>query len=138
MKMENTLGYLVTSLYRDFMDFSNEKLQAWGLSRGLLFFILYIGKHPYCSPGRLASDLHMDTGHTTRSIDKLQKNGFVIREKNKEDKRSYVLYLTPKGEEVFKLSYTLFEQWDNQLSNGLAKEEVEEIKQLLTKILQHK
>ena len=48
--MFDTFAYLITSLRKDFTEFCNEKLQEMGLTQGLLFFILYAGKHPQCSP----------------------------------------------------------------------------------------
>lgn len=59
--MFDTFAYLITSLRKDFTEFCNEKLQEMGLTQGLLFFILYAGKHPQCSPKELTEALHMDT-----------------------------------------------------------------------------
>ena len=65
--MFDTFAYLITSLRKDFTEFCNEKLQEMGLTQGLLFFILYAGKHPQCSPKELTEALHMDTGYCARS-----------------------------------------------------------------------
>lgn len=136
--MDKTLSYFITMLYKHFSTFCNEKLQEIGLSQGLIFFILYIGKNPNCSPGKLSSDLNLDTGHTTRSIDKLQQSGFVIREKNATDKRAYVLNLTEKGEAAFKLSYDLFNQWDDELMEHLSQDEKIHLISSLSQLIPYK
>ena len=45
-----TLSYYSTIFYRSFAAFTGEQLQAVGLNFGLLFFVIYVGKHPGCSP----------------------------------------------------------------------------------------
>ena len=132
--MYEYLSYFVTDFYKDFVNFCNEKLQEIGISQGLLFFILYIGKNPNCAPGKLSSDLNFDTGHTTRSITKLEQVGFVIREKNEADKRAYILNLTQKGKDAFLLSHNLFEEWDNKVMEDMDKEDREQLIFLLKKL----
>ena len=80
--MFDTFAYLITSLRKDFTEFCNEKLQEMGLTQGLLFFILYAGKHPQCSPKELTEALHMDTGYCARSLAKLEEKGFLVQERN--------------------------------------------------------
>ena len=68
--MFDTFAYLITSLRKDFTEFCNEKLQEMGLTQGLLFFILYAGKHPQCSPKELTEALHMGYGLLRQIIGK--------------------------------------------------------------------
>lgn len=136
--MQNTLSYFTNILNKEFSEFCNEKLQELDLSKGLLYFILYIGKHPDCSPGNLSQDLHFDSGHTTRSIDKLVKSGFVIRNKSENDKRAYILQLTEKGQQAFISSYSLFSQWDEKIFENISKEDRKELILLMKKIVKTK
>lgn len=129
--MFETLAYYSSALRRDFSLFCSEKLQEMGLSEGLLYFIVYIGKHKGCSPGEVAKNIHQDTGYTTRSIDKLVESDFLVREKSKKDKRSYSLYLTEKGQLIFNRSYELFDEWDDKILKNITMED----KELLFKIL---
>lgn len=136
--MQKGLAALAGMIYRDFVSYSNERLEMIGLSNGLLYFILYIGKHPECSPGEISSKLKMDTGHTTRSLNKLVELGFVVREKNLQDKRAYMLNLTNKGQYAFQLSKDLFAEWDEGAVVDLTKEEQDQLQELLSKVLRRK
>ncbi|MCI6276334.1 MAG: MarR family transcriptional regulator [Clostridium sp.] len=136
--MQKTLGFFTTILYKDFTSFCNEKLQEIGLSRGLLYFIIYIGKHPKCSPGKLSSQMKFDTGHTTRAIEKLVQNDFVLREKSESDKRAYILSLTEKGEEALELIYSLFSQWDEKVFYDIDEDERKQIISLMEKLIEKK
>lgn len=117
--MVNSLAYFIMLLRRQFADYCNERLHELGLSQGLLFFILYVGKHPGCQPKELAGNLHMDTGHVTRSLVKLEQAGFLTQESNSRDRRSRLLCLTDKGEEAFRISHELFSNWDELVMKDL-------------------
>ena len=95
--LNQTLAYAVSQLRADFVAFSSRKLEALGITQGLLYFVLYIGRHPGCTPSDLSAALHADSGHTTRSIHKLEETGFVIRKAHPTDRRASVLELTDKG-----------------------------------------
>ena len=102
--LSQTLAYAVSQLRADFVAFSSRKLEALGITQGLLYFVLYIGRHPGCTPSDLSAALHADSGHTTRSIHKLEETGFVIRKAHPTDRRASVLELTDKGRQTMEAS----------------------------------
>lgn len=132
--MNTSLGFFVLTLKKDFSAFCNQKLQEIGMTQGLLYFIIYIGKHPGCSMGSLIKDLHMDWGYTQRSIEKLQKDGFVIKQKSECDKRVYCLSLTPAGENAFSVSYQVIYDWDANVLGGLSAMEKQQLFTILEKL----
>lgn len=136
--MHKSMAFFTLIFEKDFSSFCNQKLQEVGVTQGLLYFILYIGKHTGCSTGELINALHMDWGYAQRSIEKLTQDGFILKEKNMKDKRAYHLSLTPKGENVFSVSHQVFFDWDAIILQGLAEEEKEQLFQILEKLIQRK
>lgn len=130
--MKNSMAFTIVNLRNNFIDYCNSELKKIGLSQGLLFYIIYIGKNRGCSPKELTEALNMDAGHTTRTISKLLDMGFITKERNEKDKRAHILKLTEKGEEAFKMSYSLFEKWDEKIKEktgeGKYREILEELK----------
>ena len=106
-----TVAYSTTVLFRDFSDFTSRQLQQLGLNRGMLFLILYVGKHPGCSQAELTEALGLDWGYGQRSILKLVEDGFLLREKHG---RAYHLDLSKKGQEAFAVSHQVFFDWDQE------------------------
>ena len=100
-----TLSYYSTIFYRSFAAFTGEQLQAVGLNFGLLFFVIYVGKHPGCSPSELTKALYLDWGYSQRSLNKLAADGFLSKEKHG---RSYTLTLTDRGQQAFVVSHQVF------------------------------
>lgn len=117
--MESSLAYLVSVLRNEFSNFCNGKLERMGLTEGLLFIMLYIGKHPQCSPKRLANDLYMDAGYATRCLSKLEKAGYILQVVNTDDRRARKVELTNLGKEVFANCCSVFYEWDNLVMQDL-------------------
>ena len=129
--MFNTLAYHSSVLYRDFTSYTSEKLEKMGLHFGLLFFLIYVGKHPGTSPTELTEALRLDWGHSQRCITKLVENGFLTKEKAG---RCYRLDLTDKGREAFEISHQVFFDWDEKRLAVLTGEERETLFALLRKL----
>lgn len=113
--MTQTFAYYIMLLERDFKRYCGLRLQEMGLTQGLLYFILYIGNHPGCSPRELGQALHMDGGHVGRSLLRLDAGGFICQEQNPRDRRAHILNLTEQGMAAFQVSHDLFHQWDQEI-----------------------
>lgn len=136
--MVSSLAFYITVLRKEFAGYCNDRLQELGLSQGFLFFILYVGKHPGCSPKELAQGLHMDSGHVTRTLSKLEQSGFLCQEINEKDRRARVLRLEEKGMEAFRISHELFSDWDKQVMDGMPDEDRARLLSLLSALVRER
>lgn len=130
----DSLAFYVSDLRKHFVRFCNEKLEYSKLTEGLFHFLIYIGKKPNCSMGEIAEYLHMDNGHTTRSITRLQQLGYVQRRVDVEDKRKGTLQLTIQGQQVFEDIKNLVVEWDRMVMQDLSNDEKQHLYHLLQKI----
>lgn len=133
--MQKTMSFFLMVLQKDFTAFCNQKLHEIGLTQGLLYFIIYVGKRPGCSTGEMIKALHIDWGHAQRSIDKLVQEAFIIKEKDEKDKRAYRLTLTSKGEEAFDISHRVFSDWDALALSDLSAAEKEQLFIIMNKLV---
>lgn len=127
---QKTLSYYITMLYRSFAGFTGDKLQEVGLNFGLLFFIVYIGKRPNCTPSELTKELSLDWGHSQRCINRLVDDGLITKEKNG---RHYMLNLTERGQQAFTIAHQVFFDWDAAFMTGLTPKEKAQLLALLEK-----
>lgn len=125
-----TVSSCILTLNKRFSTYTTQRLQELGLSFGLMYFVSSEGKHPDCSPSELTKDLHLDWGHSQRSLIRLAEDGFLTREKVG---RSYRLNLTEKGETAFAVCHQVFYDWDARNLNGLTAEEQRQLLSLLQK-----
>ena len=130
--MFRTFSYACTVLYRRFTQYTSARLNQLGLSFGTLFFLIYVGKHPGCTQSELTTALHLDWGHSQRTVLKLVEGGFLLREK---DGRSYRLTLSEQGQRAFEASHQVFFDWDEQALANLTPEERRQLTALLYKAL---
>lgn len=133
--MVQTLAYYATVFYRSFVAYTTRQLQALGLSYGLLFLVIYVGKHPGCTQAELTAALKLDWGYSQRSIAKLVEDGFLLREKRG---RAYHLELREKGKQAFSVGHQVFEDWDAEHLSGLTGEERTQLMELLEKVFNGK
>ena len=133
--LNRTLAFAVSQLRANFVAFSSKKLEALGITQGLLYFILYIGRHPGCTPSDLSAALHADSGHTTRSIRRLEEAGFVVRQTHPTDRRASVLSLTSKGQETVQASREMFAQWDEYLLQSLTDDQRHQLGELMVTLM---
>ena len=123
--------YPITSLCCTAVSgFTGDKLQEVGLNFGLLFFIVYIGKRPNCTPSELTKELSLDWGHSQRCINRLVDDGLITKEKNG---RHYMLNLTERGQQAFTIAHQAFFDWDAAFMTGLTPKEKAQLLALLEK-----
>ncbi len=128
-----TLAYSSTVLFRSFSEYTSRRLQRLGLSRGMLFLVIYVGKHPGCTQSELTEALGLDWGYGQRSILKLVEDGFLSREKRG---RAYHLDLMEKGREAFDVGHQVFFDWDREVLACLDPSEHAQMLALLEKVTQ--
>ena len=126
--IQSTISFYVMEFYKQFAAYTTQQLQEFGLSFGMMYFVIYVGKHPGCTPAEMTKKLHLDWGHCQRSVIKLVEDGFMTREKQG---RSYHLGLTPAGERAFRTCHQVFFDWDAQNLSGLTDEEQHQLLSLL-------
>lgn len=128
--MFGTFSFYSSVFYRGFVAYTTRQLQTLGLNFSSLFPVLYVGKHPGCSPSLLTQTLGLDWGYSQRSIAKLVEDGFLTKEKSG---RTYRLDLTEKGQQAFSVSHQVFFDWDKQVLAPLTQEERQQLLALLAK-----
>jgi len=90
------------------------------------------------SPTKLYSTMVFSSGGMTKVLKKLENKEYVIRIDNETDKRSKLVQMTPKGEEL--LSHALKDVVDleKDFFSPLGDEEQKVLKELLYKVLKDK
>ena len=78
----------------------------------------------------------IDEALATRSMKKLERQGYLTRRREALDGRTYSLFLTPQGQELVPVIRRALEQWWEQLTAqaDLSQEELEIILPLLRKM----
>jgi DNA-binding MarR family transcriptional regulator len=88
---------------RQFLHFSDRVVKKAGLERGQYQLVLAIKGMPAGARpriGELAGRLQIRHHSAVELVNRLERGGFVHRERGLDDRREVLLTLTPKGEKV--------------------------------------
>lgn len=126
----------VARLYLAYQQEMQKTFAAFGLNAAkfdVLATLRRAGAPHALSPGALMQATMVASGTMTNRIDRLAADGLVRREVNPEDSRSFLIALTPEGRELIDRAVTEHVATQARLLAGLAPEEVETLKALLSK-----
>lgn len=134
---EGSLALSISGLRHHFQDVCSMRLKSLGLTPALLYFLLYVGKHPGCTQRQMNDALCVDVGYATRSVAKLVEAGYLEQRANPSDGRSNLLYLTPEGERAYGYGRRVVGEWNDVALGCLEPEEAETLNALLGKVAMH-
>jgi len=92
----------------------------------------------YMEPGSIQSEIavktYKDKTNVTRILDVLSKNGYVIREKHENDRRSSCIYLTDAGRKTFEDLIPYIKSINEQFRKDISDEDLGIFLNVLEKI----
>lgn len=128
------LGKYFSRIYRYSKAYQDRELHHLGIGSGQFGFMMVLLRTDGISQSRLSEISKLDKTTITRSIRPLIENGYVVREKDPDDRRGYKLILTAKGRslgpELIKMQLNL----ERQLLKDFTSEEIELLTGLLRRM----
>ena len=87
------------------------------------------------SPGELAGDLELSSGAMTSRLDRLEKEGFVRRLPDPDDRRGVVVELTDEGRQAWDTAASVQGRKEAFFASALTKPEQKQLNDLLRKLM---
>lgn len=121
-------------LARCIQSISDIKYREIRLQRGQFIFLTRICECPGINLIELSNILKVDKATTTKAIQKLMEENYVVRERNHSDKRMWHLFPSSTAQEIY--PYIIQEENRNIeiCFNGFSPEEKDTVYQLLKKM----
>jgi DNA-binding MarR family transcriptional regulator len=131
------LGLPITLLYKKMFNHNNNILQSkHDLNHSeldVLASLTYNGK--VLSPTELYETTIFSSGGMTKILKKLQDKKFITRVPSKEDKRSMLVQIEPKGEQLVEDSLLDIAEFEDGLFSVLDDSEKNSLKTILQKLV---
>src|SRR5215831_16469559 len=86
--------------YRDFTAEPDAMLARYGFGRAHHRVIYFVGRHPQMSVSELLGILRITKQSLARVLGQLVRQGFIVQQTGKSDRRQRLLQLTPTGVEL--------------------------------------
>ena len=86
--------------------------------------------------GQLGQELLVTKGNITPIVNHLERDELVVREQDAKDRRKVWVRLTPKGEDLFGVILSAYEEEFVPLMDYLSQEELRQLSHLLKKVIE--
>lgn len=120
--------------YSTFSKKTGENIKSSGLTQPQFGVIECLGHLGSMTIGTLCDKLLVSGGNMTLVVDNLEKEGYVERVYNKEDRRTIIVRLTLKGRKLFESIFPGHAEFVTKISSVLSEKEQEQLAQLLKKL----
>ena len=134
---QKQIGKYISIAYRFAMVFFKNRMAELGLHQSHHSVLITLYKNEGISQEKLSQLLKVDKATITRSIKKLVEDGFIERRQDKNDKRSYLLFVTPKGRTIEPDIRDMFKEWNDIILEGFSNEEIEQAMSFMKRISQN-
>ena len=114
--------------------FSAHKIEAFGLTRLSLLFLMAIGRFGPLSPAELADHISIRADQRSHVVTRLLKQGYVARRQLSLSRRHMILILTPKGRKIYRRLDNVARQIEADVLRRLTKSQRSELSSVLTTI----
>lgn len=104
-----------------------------GLAGQQLSYILQICRSPGISQDEIAKGLYVNKSSVTRQLCRMEKNGFIERKVDDDDKRAKKIFPTRKALEIYPRVIDYLNEWNEKLFEDIEEDRYEEVVQMLRK-----
>ncbi len=107
--MENTGNFQIniSVLYRNIQKYFDKVLAPYDIGSGQVMFLFFINEHEGITMQEVTRIGEVDKGTTTKSIQRLEEQGYVQTKVDENDKRVKRLYTTQKAAQIMNALYDL-------------------------------
>ncbi len=128
------IGYVLSDVARLIRTVFDRRVRDIGLTRAQWLVLTRLYRRPGASQTELADMLEIDRASAGRMIDRMQKNGWVERRADSEDRRINRLYLTDDARRAHKEMWTIAETTVDDALAPLSAAEREQFTRLAARV----
>jgi DNA-binding MarR family transcriptional regulator len=125
MKNQESIGRLTSIIYRYSQVHMNNELKKYNIGIGQIYFLKKLSNKDGINQEHLAESLSFSKATSTRAIKKLESEGYVVRKKDKTDKRAYNVFITQKGKKLMNILRNISSDWTDTLLTEFTENEKE-------------
>ncbi len=133
-KWNQSYGFLLGKALQQMESKFAEGLIPFDINSRQYGVLLFVQENPYSSQKDISENLQIDRTTMVSHIDHLEKLGFVERTRNPNDRRSYSLLITEKGNDVLDSRWEFLTNVESEVLAPLNQQERLLLKDFLVKI----
>ena len=128
------IGFLLAQAHIRAREESDKSLSPLGLSAKAYGALATVMSDGPISQQQLGKRIAVDPATMVDVIDSLEESGYILRERNTEDRRQYALQATPKGRALYKRALRALIAAEKRTIRNLDSKEATVLADLLSRI----
>jgi len=132
-----TVGQLLSQVCRLTGHHLRSHMVKLGLHRGQGFALMHLWHHDGVPQHELARAMHIRPASVTNMLQRMERDGWISRERDAEDQRLVRVFTTDKAKGLQKQAGRVFRQMEEELSAIYTEEEQATLRALLRKLHDH-
>ncbi|MCK4599166.1 winged helix-turn-helix transcriptional regulator [Candidatus Bipolaricaulota bacterium] len=132
-----TLGQLLLQVCRLTGDRLRVKMEEIGLHKGQGFILFHLWHHDGIAQNVIAHALHVSAATVTSMLQRMERDGWITRERDSEDQRIVRVHITEKAKAMREEAREAFRDLEKEVTSVLTKEERKTLQELLEKLHGH-
>lgn len=132
---ENNVGYMIKQVYQSLNRVLDQDMAPLGLTAMQWRPVACLAKGHASTSVELARILAVDSGAMTRTLDRLEAKGLLVRTRSKEDRRVVDIVLTEEGQRTAKEIPARIARALNHYLRGFSADEVDMLAHFLQRML---
>jgi DNA-binding MarR family transcriptional regulator len=137
MKKQESIGRLISCIYRYSQFNIAKKLDFYNIGRGQIGFLMSLYNCDGVSQEDMAKKLRIDKSTAARAVKKLINEDYIIKERDLSDKRKYKVFLTEKAKKIKPKIIRIVSEWSDALLSDFTDEERKILIKFLKKIIKN-
>lgn len=129
--MNNKYERMINRYYHKFLE---ERFKSLDFGRAEAPYIKMIYHHSPIKMNTLITKVVFHKSHTTRAVNQMVKDGLILKEKDPDDGRSYIISITEKGISVAKKVNEILDDWEVLMNNALDEDERNQLDSIRKKV----
>lgn len=129
-----SVGQLLLQVCRLVGDQMRVRMEGLGLHRAQGFALFFLGHHEGVTQSEIARAFHLSPASVTNMLQRMERDGWILRTADPSDQRISRVYLTPKARELHRDAHETFRDVERDVMAALTKTEQDELRALLGKI----
>jgi len=135
--IEDHIGVLIKKAARLFEQVANKDLDKLGVTYAQTIFLIRLWENDGQNQMELAKSAGLKQPTVVRLLDRMERDELVTRIRNKEDRRVFNFYLTPKAKKVCQKLEAHADTMNSIASESIPKKDIEKLNQLVSSVIEN-
>lgn len=138
---DKTIDYILRATWQAVSRMYNEEATKYGATMATGFTLLSIDKEGGTSSTALGPKMGMEATSLTRTLKNMEEKELITREKNPQDGRGVLIYLTELGKEKRELSKNTVLKFNEAVRKNISDEQLQhfmEVSEIINELISEK